>query len=193
MAARAAVGIAAGVVALVALAATARAADDPWQKGAEWTSFRAGFTRSLAGGAPNGAVGAGFGYSRFVSDRLSAGVFVSYDLLGRYGSAAQIEVPMTAEYAWHFKWKTPIHPFVGVGVGAFYHKVYRTGFDRSHFQPGTLFKFGGDTPLDRHGILGAEARLASVASDDVTVDPVFGHDHPHSLRWSLKMVYSRAF
>lgn len=185
--------IAACAVAAAALAATARAADDPWQKGAAWTSIRAGYAKSLASGAPNGAAGYGFGYSRFLSDRLSFGVFVHHELLGRYGGAAQIEVPMTAEFAWHFKWRTPLHPYYGMGVGAFYHKTYRSGADRAQYRPGTIFKFGVDTPLDRHSVLGVDARAASVSNNDETQDPVFGRENPHSLRWSVKLNYSRAF
>jgi len=183
-----------GAAALIlALAAPAHAADDPWQKGAAWASFRAGYAKSLAGGAASGIGGFGFGYSRFLSDRLSLGVFVHDELLGKFGGAADIEVPMTLEYAWHFKWKTPLRPYMGVGLGAFYHKYYRSGADRASFQPGTIFKFGADTPLDRRSVLGVDARIASVGSDDETADPVFGKDKPHSLRWSVKLNYARVF
>ena len=181
------------VAAIAALAAPARAADEPWQKGAAWASFRAGYAKSLAGGAPSGIGGFGFGYSRFLSDRLSLGVFVHDELLGKFGGAAEIEVPMTAEYAWHFRWKTPLRPYIGGGVGAFYHKIYRSGADRSSFEPGTVFKFGVDTPLDRRSVLGVDARIASVASDSEIRDPVFGRDTPHSLRWSVKLNYARVF
>lgn len=179
--------------AVVVWSGAARAADDPWQKGAAWTSVRVGYAKSLAKGAPNGWGGYGFGYSRMVSNRLSFGVFVHHELLGKFGGAAQIEVPMTAEYAWHFRWKTPLRPYLGMGMGAFYHKVYRSGADRAKFQPGIVYKFGVDTPLDRHNVLGVDARLASVQSDDETFDPVFGRDRASSHRWSIKLNYSRAF
>jgi hypothetical protein len=181
------------ITAIAVLAASAHAADDPWSKGASWVSIRAGYAKSLSTGAPNGFAGYGFGYSHFLSDRLSFGVFVHHELLGKFGGAAEIEVPMTAEYAWHFKWKTPLHPYLGGGVGAFYHQVYRSGADRAHFLPATVYKFGVDAPLDRHSVLGIDMRVASVASDDETHDPVFGTDRPHSGRWSAKLNYARAF
>jgi len=179
--------------ALVLTCASARAQDDPWQKGASWISLRAGYAKSLEGGAPDGMGGYGFGYSRMLSNRVSFGVFVHHELLGKFGGAAQIEVPMTAEYAFHFRWKTPLRPYVGMGVGAFYHKAYRSGADRADFLPATVLKFGADTPLDAHSVLGVDARLATVASDDETLDPVFGRDKPTSLRWSVKLGYARVF
>lgn len=184
---------AAAVVALLVTCARAGAADDPWQKGAAWASFRAGYAKSLEGGAPNGMAGYGFGFSRMLSDRFSLGFFVQHELLGKYGGAAQIEIPATAEYAMHFRLKTPLRPYVGVGVGAFYHKHYRSGADRAEMLPATIFKFGADVPLDAHNVLGMDARMASVLNDDERFDPVFGKPKPQSLRWSVKLNYARVF
>ena len=184
---------AAAVAVLLALGAPARAADDPWQKGASWTSFRVGYAKSLDGGAPNGMAGYGIGFSRMLTDRFSLGFFVHHELLGKFGAASQIEVPATAEYALHFRWKTELRPYVGAGLGAFYHKVYRSGINRSAFLPATIFKFGADAPLDAHNVLGVDARVASVATDDETIDPVFGKPKPRSGRWSIKLSYSRVF
>jgi hypothetical protein len=183
----------AAAAALVVACAPAFAADPQWQKGASWISFRAGYAKSLEGGAPNGMGGYGFGFSRMLSNRMSFGMFVHHELLGKFGSAAEIEVPMTAEYAVHFKWRTPVRPYVGLGVGAFYHKIYRSGADRAEFLPATVYKFGADTPLDPHSVLGLDARLAAVASDDETIDPIFGRDKPMSARWSVKLNYARVF
>jgi hypothetical protein len=169
------------------------AASDPWQKGANWTSFRIGYAKSLDGGAPNGMGGGGFGFSRMLSDRVSLGFFVHYELLGKFGDAAQIEIPATAEYALHFRWKTALRPYVGVGVGGFYHKITRSGSPRADLLPGTIFKFGADSPLDDHNVLGLDARVASVGTDDEILDPVFGRASPRSIRWSVKLSYARVF
>ena len=178
---------------LLAAGAHADTIDSPWQKGAQWTTFRFGYAKSLEGGAPNGMAGLGFGFSRMMSNRVSLGLFVHYELLGKFGDAAQIEIPVTAEYAYVIKWNTALRPYVGVGLGAFYHKDYKTGADRSDLLPATLFKFGADTPLDQHNVLGVDARIAWVGNDDETVDPVFGKAHPASERWSVKLCYSRVF
>ena len=186
-------------MALAALAVTGTSAqadrgpEEPWKKGARWVSFRAGYVKSLEGGAPNAMAGYGFGLSKMLSDRVALGFFVHHELLGKFGAAAQIEIPITAEYAFHFNWNTPLRPYVGVGVGAFYHKIYRSGADRTELQPAAVFKFGADVPVDARNVLGVDARLANVTSDDETVDPVFGKSKPSSLRWSLKLNYSRVF
>jgi len=185
--------VAAAAAALIVTCAHADVIDEPWQKGATWTTFRAGYAKSLEGGAPNAMGGIGFGFSHMLSNRVSLGVFIHDELLGKYGGAAQIEIPITAEYAFHMRLSTPLRPYVGIGLGAFYHKIYRSGADRTDLLPATLFKFGADTPLDEHNVLGIDARVARVANDDETVDPVFGKPKTTSARWSIKLCYSRVF
>jgi outer membrane protein W len=184
---------AAAAAALIVTCAHADSLEGPWERGATWTTFRAGYAKSLEGGAPNAMAGIGFGFSHMLSDRVSVGVFIHYELLGKYGAAAQIEMPITAEYAYALKWNTALRPYVGIGLGAFYHKIYRTGADRTDLLPATIFKFGADTPLDEHNVLGIDARVARVADDDETVDPVFGKPKATSARWSVKLCYSRVF
>jgi len=189
------IALAALAASLVALAMTGGAAraDEPWKRRTSWATFRAGYAKSLEGGAPNGMAGYGFGFSRMMSERVSLGFFLHHELLGKFGGAAQIEIPVTAEYAYHIRWQTPLRPYVGMGVGAFYHKVYRSGADRAEVLPGVIFKFGADAPLDDHNLLGLDARIANVGNDDETVDPVFGKPKATSLRWSIKLAYSRVF
>jgi hypothetical protein len=183
------------VASLAALAVSAggAGADEPWPRRTTWASFRVGYAKSLEGGAPNGWAGYGFGFSRMMSERVSLGFFIHHELLGKFGGAAQIEIPVTAEYAYHIQWKTPLRPYVGTGLGAFYHKIYRSGADRADVLPAVLFKFGADAPLDDHNLLGLDARVANVFNDDETVDPVFGKSKPTSVRWSVKLAYSRKF
>jgi outer membrane protein W len=102
-------------------------------------------------------------------------------------------MPITAEYAYALHWNTALRPYVGVGLGAFYHKIYRSGADRTDLLPATVFKFGADTALDPHNVLGLDARAAWVLNDDEVVDPVFGKSKPTSIRWSVKLQYSRVF
>lgn len=180
---------------LTALAVTAgvAGADEAWKRGTSWATFRVGYAKSLEGGAPNGWAGYGFGFSRMMSERASLGFFIHHELLGKFGAAAQIEIPVTAEYAYHIQWKTPLRPYVGMGLGAFYHKIYRSGADRAEVLPAMVFKFGADAPLDDHNLLGMDARVATVGNDDETVDPVFGKPKATSVRWSIKLAYSRKF
>jgi len=179
--------------ALITTCAQADMSEEPWHRGANWTTFRAGWAKSLEGGAPSGWAGYGFGFSHMMSDRVSVGLFIHHELLGKFGAAAEIEIPITAEYAYALKWDTALRPYVGLGLGAFYHKIYRSGADRTDLLPATIFKFGADTALDPHNVLGMDARAAWVLNDDEVVDPVFGKSKPTSIRWSVKLQYSRVF
>jgi hypothetical protein len=185
--------LAAAAATLIVTSAHAASIEEPWKRGASWTTFRAGYVKSLEGGAPNAWGGYGFGFSHMLSERVSLGLFIHHELLGKFGGAAQIEIPVTAEYAYALKWNTALKPYVGVGLGAFYHKIYRSGADRTELLPATLFKFGADTALDEHNVLGMDSRIAWVANDDETVDPVFGKSKPTSIRWSIKLQFSRVF
>lgn len=181
------------LVAAALPAREARAADDAWQKGATWVSLRGGMTKSLSDNAPNGNVGWGVGYHHVLSRHVIVGATIEHDLLGRFGPSSIIEVPMGAEVLLQWRWKTPVHPMMGVGFGAYYRKHNRTGADRADFQPGAWFKLGLNTPIDAVSLLGLEVKLASVSSDGAFEDPVFGRDEPSSGRLSTKLVYTRAY
>jgi outer membrane protein W len=186
-------GCVAVAAAPAATPAQAAMSEEPWHRGAAWTTFRVGYAKSLEGGAPNAMGGFGFGFSRMMTDRVSVGLFIHDELLGKFGAAAQIEIPITAEYAYAFDWSTALRPYVGLGLGAFYHKIYRSGADRTDLLPAVIYKFGADTALDPHNVLGMDWRVAWVLNDDETVDPVFGKSKPTSMRWSVKLQYSRVF
>jgi outer membrane protein W len=196
-------GIAAvlGATLLPASAATAAPAavakeylnDRAFTTGAQWLSLRFGYARERYRFSPNGNVGYGFGYSRMVSNKLSLGANVQHDLLGKFGGSALIAVPATFEAIWHFHWPSPVHPYVGAGVGTVYRKVYRTGADFSSMEPSYGANAGFDAPCDRSHLLGIDFRVANVANDSWSVDPVFGLRRANSLLLSLKLNYSLTY
>jgi len=136
------------------------------QRGTQWMSMQAGYARGSGDVSPNGLVGATIGYRRFVLDRWSVGGFVGCDLLGKFGSAADIDVPIVLEIARHTKWGSAAYPYVGFGVGAHYRKYYRTGADASEFAPGRHATVGVMTPIHKGGLLGLSVRMTSVAKMD---------------------------
>ncbi len=172
---RAAAGIAVALLCAAAPAAraadTAPAADHEWSRGSQWFSMRAGYAKGSGDFAPNGMVGYGFGYRRFVLDRWSIGAFVHHELLGRFGGAADIEVPMTVEIVRHTRWGAAFYPYAGVGAGAYYRKYYRTGQGFSGFDPGAYLTLGAHTPITKAGLLGLDIRLSRVDAPDE--NPVF--------------------
>ena len=64
------------------------------QRGTQWMSVQAGYAQGAGDIAPDGLIGGAFGYRRFVLDRWSVGGFVGCDLLGKFGGAADIDVPL---------------------------------------------------------------------------------------------------
>lgn len=154
-----------------AVPAIAAGTDPVLQRGSQWMSVRAGYVKATGDVAPNGLLGGGFGYRRFVLDKWSVGAFAHYELLGRFGKASEIEVPLTIEVLRHSRWGAAVYPYAGIGAGAFYHKLYRTGADWAGFRPGRYLVFGAQTPVQKNAMLGLDVRLAQV--DRLDANPAF--------------------
>jgi len=162
----------AGAAAVPVFAAgSSDAAGDILKRGSQWMSVRAGYAKASGEQAPNGLVGGGFGYRRFVLDKWSVAGYAHYDLLGRFGDAAEIQIPITLEATRHSRWGAAVYPYVGIGAGAFYHKRYRTGADDSGFTPGRFLTCGMHLPVRRQGLLGLDVRMATV--DKLDANPAF--------------------
>jgi len=162
----------AGAAAVPAFAAgSEEPAGSVLKRGSQWMSVRAGYAKGSGEVAADGLFGGGFGYRRFVLDRWAVGAFAHYDLLGRFGAAADISVPLTLEVTRHTRWGAAVYPYAGVGGGAFYNKLYRTGDDRSGFTPGRYLTFGAHFPIRRQNMLGIDVRMATV--DKFDANPAF--------------------
>jgi len=141
-------------------AAEVAAAEAPWARHAQWMSVRAGYAKISAEGAPDGLAGYGFGYVRFIMNRWSVGGYVHHDLLGRFVHSTAIEVPMTVEVVRHTRWGAGLHPYGGIGAGAFYYKFYRTGDDLAGFRAGRYVTLGFTSPVAHEHLLGLDIRVA---------------------------------
>ena len=185
---------AAAALAVVACAGVAHAADDdPWQKGSNWMSFRAGYVKNTLKDSPSGNLGVGVSYVRLLSPRFGVGASVEHHLVEQRGDASLIEVPMTLDYSIFFRWKTGVSPFLGVGFGGYYRKMYRTGDDQSEFQPGGYVRGGLTAPVDKRTLIGLEYKLASVSSDFQGSDPAFGDEPPSSGRANVMLSVTRVY
>lgn len=172
----AAVLTAAALVCAAALPAFAQgpadAAGISLQRGTQWMSLQAGYAKGTGDISPDGMLGGAVGYRRFVLDRWSVGGFVGCDLLGKFGGAADIDVPIVVEIARHTRWGAAVYPYFGFGVGAHYRKYYRTGADVSEFTPGRHATVGVMAPVHKGGLLGLSLRMTSVEKiDDNVVFP----------------------
>ena len=194
-------------------ASAARADDNPWDAGSNWMYLRAGLAHSAATGAGDGGAGYGIGFRHMLKPskvnnwkvlgikplgflrwtmfkRWSVGGFVEYDVLGRYGSAAEIEVPAALEMTRFIYWKSAARPYVTLGVGPFYRKMYKTGADFSNVRTSGFLATGFDAPVSSNQMIGFDARMARVQSENKPVNPVFGAGAFEASHWSLKLTYS---
>jgi len=164
-----------------------------WNTGAQWLSVRFGYARERGDFVPNGNVGGGIGYSRMVSPRLSLGGNIHYDLLGKYGGAALIALPVSIEALWHFHWGVGLAPYTGAGMTAVYRKTYRSGDDHASFQPGYSFTAGANAPIDASHLIGVDLRASSVANEGWSQNPAFGTRRPTSTLLSAKLTYTLTY
>ena len=185
--------VVAATLALACLAGVAAAEDEAWKKDAAWVSVRLGAVKSLADTAPLGNIGWGVGYRHMLTPRVSMGLAVDHDLIGRFGAASLVEVPASAELLLHFHWKTTIRPAIGGGIAAVYRKAYRSGDDYSEIQPGGFLTIALHAPITPRTVFGVEFRAMSVSSDREDVHPTFGRNGPSSGRTSVKASLSRAY
>ena len=155
-------------------------AGDVLKRGSQWMSVRAGYAKASGDEAPDGLIGGGFGYRRFVLDRWSVGAFVHYELLGRFGDATEVEIPLTLEVLRHSRWGATVYPYAGIGAGAFYHKRSRTEVnDGSGFTPSRYLVCGMHVPVRKQGLLGIDVRMATVDKPDAN-PPFSGPDGDRS-------------
>ena len=170
--------------------------DDPlaqFQVGRSWLSVRGGYAKSGEQASANGNLGFGLGYSRFVYRHVAVGLYGHGDLLGKFGAAAEIEYPFTAEVTYHLQWKTALRPYFGAGGGAFLHKYFRTGADDSHWYGGSYLVWGANAPIAGHSVLGLDARAEFINGKPAQDDPVFDGGGSQLRHYSVKLSYSRVF
>jgi hypothetical protein len=90
--------ITAMVSAIVLVSGASARADEtsPWAHEQDWISVRAGYAKTSVKNAADGLVGVGFGFNHFRNSKWAFGAYAHYEVLGRFGAAAEIEVPLTA-------------------------------------------------------------------------------------------------
>jgi hypothetical protein len=199
------------ILALPQAARPCRADPNPWAAGKQWLTLRAGYAKSSVEFAAPGGAGYGFGYSRMLSKvkiykwtlfkDFSLGGYVHHEVLGRFGGAAEIEVPATLELTRHVNWNTALRPYVGVGAGPFYRKLYRTGQDLRNVSTGYYLSFGANTPISGQHLLGVDFRFIRVDDTNSPPNPVFGVgsgrlepgggvEQRKGTHWSVKLAYT---
>lgn len=169
-----------------------RVTDGPWAEDADWMSFSAGYARAGGKNAGDAAGGYGIGYQHMINTRWSFGAQVRHEVLGHLDRAIEVSVPMTAEFTRHFKWKTAIRPYLGIGGGYYFQKSYRSGSDYTGAPGGGWHvSTGANLPLDDRHVLGLDARAGFIKGrDEVVVNPVFGPEKSTITQWSFKLTWA---
>jgi hypothetical protein len=179
----------------VLAAAAARADDNPWAPGANWMYLRAGYflkPSKVSDWKVLGIEPLGFlPWTLFKS--WSVGGFVEYDVMGRFGTASDIEMPAAIELTRHMRWKSAAKPYLTFGVGPFFRKLYHTGSDFSRVRTSGFIASGFDAPVGSHQMLGFDVRMARVMSENKPVNPVFGAGQQEASHWSMKLAYAIAY
>ncbi len=172
---------------------SAAAASDPWAKGAQWMSIRAGYAKALGDNAAESGAGYGFGWSRMLNKRYSFGLYAHHEILSRSNGAAEMAFPFTAELARHFRWRTDLHPYLGVGGGGINYRTYRSGDDHIGASNGVYLVGGMNTPIAPQQVLGLDLRFLRRTGNDKITNPSFGRQKSSVFDVGLKLNWSYAY
>ena len=171
-----------------------RAEDGPWMKGTNWLSFRAGYAKAAEANAGDGLLGYGLAYQHMMKRQWGVGFSIQHDVLGHLANATEVSVPFTAEITRHFRWKTVVRPYVGMGGGYYFHKYYRTGGEYTGAPGAGYFLAGGfNLPTDDRHLLGLDARMSFFKGREGVMNPVFGPEKGSEVMWSIKLNWAIAY
>jgi outer membrane protein W len=113
------------------------------------------------------------------------------DVLGRFGGASEMEIPLTIEAQRHFRWGSDsFRPFFGAGTGVWYHRYYRTGADGTDVRTGGFLSGGFNSPISADAMLGMVVRMTLEGGAE-TDNPYFPNESTTATHWSLKLSYVR--
>jgi hypothetical protein len=172
-----------------------KAENGVYTRGTNWLSARFGWSKRAGEINGDGLVGYGLQYQHMMNNRDAFAVGVDRDIVGHFGRQIDQAVPFTAEFQRHYRWKTAVRPFVGVGGGYYFRKYYRTGTDYGTFTTGGAHvSLGFTSALDDRHILGVQARVARIKGrGDTVVNPTFGAGSDTELLWTIKATLSLAY
>jgi len=190
---------------------------DPWSPGRQWMTVRAGYAKSTEDSAGHGLAGYGMSYRRMLKGldlwgftplkQYSIGVAVQHDVVSRFGPASEVDFSATVDLIRHYAWAPAVHPYLGLGVGPYYRKTYRTGDDVRDIAIGWYVTGGIHTPVSGRNLLGVDFRLARVKDKNEPPNPVFGlgavdeevsgtrtvFKERRASHWSIKAEYAFTF
>ena len=166
--------------------------DGPWDTGALWVTLRAGYNRATYSTAGDGNVGWNFGATRMINTGWSLSGWSGRDVLGKFGNAAELQIPFILEVDRHLKWGGTFRPYYGFGGGAYYHKFSNTTTDHSDVRGGGFVSAGGNAVVSPHNFVGLDARftVTSARGGKPPENAVFGPQEQSTSSFSVKLGWS---
>ncbi len=163
-----------------------------YARGTQWVSLKAGYAKAAVEDAADGNLGFGVAYTYFLGRKWSVGLAGHYEVLGRYQGPAEVEIPVTVETAYHFKWPTQASPYLGAGTGPFFHSYKFTGDDSQETRWSHYVLGGMNFPITSRALVGADLRMV-IQSGAKSDNPWFPSPDNTVIHWSAKVGYSYGF
>jgi outer membrane protein W len=164
---------------------------DMLARGSQWLTVKGGYAKSAVDDAPDANVGFGVTYSYFFRPQMSVAAALQYDVLGRYQGPAEVEMPLTVEGTYHFRWPTQAIPYMGLGSGAAFHSYLYTGDDSKDTRWIGYVLGGIDLPVTARALLGLDLRM-EFETGGKSENPWFPSEDNTVMHWSWKLAYTYA-
>lgn len=162
--------------------------------GSNWLSLRFGYAKRSGELSGQGLVGYGVAYQHMMTNKYAFAAGVGHDVVGHFGSQIDDAVPFTGEFQRHYRWKSAMRPYVGLGGGFYLRKQYRTGKDYTTTTTGgPHVSVGFNSPLDDNHAIGFEARVARLQGSPGIVNPAFGPGEETETIWTAKVIWALVY
>jgi hypothetical protein len=171
-----------------------RKVDGVYAKGSNWLQLRFGYAKRTGDLSGDGFVGYGMAYQRMLSKKYAFAAGVDHDVVGHFAHQIDESVPFTGEFRRVFKWAGEMRPYLGVGGGYYFRKMYRTDGDyNTTVTGGGHVSFGLTSQLDDKHVIGFETRVAWLQGRKGIVNPTFGPGEDVETIWTAKLTWALAY
>jgi len=171
-----------------------RKADGVYAKGSNWLQLRFGYAKRTGDLSGDGFVGYGMAYQRMLSKKYAFAAGVDHDVVGHFAKQIDESVPFTGEFRRVFKWAGEMRPYLGLGGGYYFRKMYRTGDDyNTTVTGGGHVSFGLASQLDDKHVIGFETRVAWLKGRKGITNPTFGPGEDVETIWTAKLTWALAY
>lgn len=171
-----------------------RKLESVYGKGANWLSLRFGYANRAGELSGNGYLGYGIGYTRLLNKRYAFAAGINHDVVGHFAKQIDESVNYTGEFERVFNWSGEMRPYLGVGGGFYFRKMYRTDTDYTTTTTGgPHVSIGLTSQLDEKHVIGFETRVAWVKGRPGVVNPTFGPGTATETIYTAKITWALVY